>query len=92
VSGEYYNEDEIMAGLETNQKSRHTCDNTGIRCLRKPIDVEMIRKVVQKYTKAPVIPIMPLPRCNSMQKEGQINRKLKKTVQAFTRHESLSSK
>jgi len=50
VSGEYYNEEEVMAGLATSGGAGDE-DNAGIRCLRKPIDVEMTRKVIQKYTK-----------------------------------------
>ena len=50
VSGEYYNEEEVMAGLVMSGGAGDK-ENAGIRCLRKPIDVEMTRKVIQKYTK-----------------------------------------
>jgi len=46
VSGEYYNEREILADL----KAKGQLDETsGFRCLRKPIDVELVRKIVEKY-------------------------------------------
>ena len=46
VSGEYFNEDEVMAGLRTKGGAS---EMVGIRCLRKPVDMEVIRKLVEKY-------------------------------------------
>jgi CheY-like chemotaxis protein len=46
VSGEYYNEAEIMVELRARGQMGEA---TGVRCLRKPIDVEIIKKIVQKY-------------------------------------------
>jgi len=91
VSGEYYNEEEIMAGMETNQRSHRSSydNNAGIRCLRKPIDVEMVRKVIQKYTKNTVLPIMPLPRSNSLNRE--VHKRMKKAIQTQTKHESIKT-
>jgi len=47
VSGEYYNEEEVMREL---RREGGMCEITGIQCLKKPIDVEKIRKILQKYT------------------------------------------
>ena len=44
VSGEYYSEEDIVSELRTKGQM-----DTGIRCLRKPLGIEMIRKIVQKY-------------------------------------------
>lgn len=46
VSGEYYSEEEIKKEMKTTKSSNNP---VGIRVLRKPIDVELIRKVVEKY-------------------------------------------
>jgi len=48
VSGEYFDEEEVMKGFKT--KSSET---VGIRCLRKPIDLQIIKRVVEKYKKKP---------------------------------------
>ncbi len=48
VSGEYYNEDEIFLQLRTKGNMRET---SGVRCLRKPIDVEIIKNIMEKYVK-----------------------------------------
>lgn len=45
VSGEYYNESEIMNELRTHGGIESTL---GIKCLRKPIDVEVITNIVQQ--------------------------------------------
>jgi len=47
VSGEYYNEDDIIAELRSKGRMG---DTAGVRCLRKPLGIDMIRKIVQKYT------------------------------------------
>lgn len=49
VSGEYYNEAEIMAELRAKGKMSEA---SGVRCLRKPIEVEMFRKIVERYAHA----------------------------------------
>ena len=46
VSGEYYSEEDVMIEFRTIRGSNQI---SGIRCLRKPIDVEMIEKIVKKY-------------------------------------------
>ena len=46
VSGEYYNEEEIMIQLRTKG---HMSETTGVRCLRKPVDIEIIRNIVEKH-------------------------------------------
>jgi len=47
VSGEYYNEEEVMIGF--NRSTRTQNEKTGIRFLRKPIDIEIIRNVLNRY-------------------------------------------
>ena len=47
VSGEYYNEDEVLESLKRRQ-GRHV-DMTGVFSLRKPIDIEIVRSVLRKY-------------------------------------------
>ena len=49
VSGEYYNEDEVLASLRRSQG--RSVDMTGVYSLRKPIDIQMVRGVLQKYKK-----------------------------------------
>ena len=46
VSGEYFNEVDVMAGFK---KQGDINDGVGIRCLRKPVDIEMLRNIVKKY-------------------------------------------
>ena len=46
VTGEYYNEEEVMAAFKTEGK---LADVSGIRSMRKPIEVEMIRKAINSY-------------------------------------------
>ena len=46
VSGEYFNEEEVMAGFK---KQGDANDAMGIRCLRKPIEIEILRNIVKKY-------------------------------------------
>jgi len=48
VSGEYYNEHEITRELKEKGAMREI---SGVRCMRKPIDIELIKKMVHKYTK-----------------------------------------
>lgn len=45
ISGEYFNESDIMDELKKEGRIGNT---TGIRCLRKPIDIDVIRTVVKK--------------------------------------------
>ncbi len=47
VSGEYYNEEDILAGFKSKNGGNELA---GIRCLRKPLDIEIIQKIVEKYT------------------------------------------
>jgi len=47
LSGDYYNEDEVIAGFRASGGMSHA---QGIRCMRKPIEVEMIKSVVEKYS------------------------------------------
>jgi len=47
VSGEYYNEEEVMIGF--NRSTRTHNERTGIRFLRKPIDIEIVRNVLNRY-------------------------------------------
>jgi len=49
VSGEYYNEDEVLKSLKRTQGK--DLDITGVFSLRKPIDIQIIRRIIQKYTK-----------------------------------------
>jgi len=49
VSGEYYNEDEVLASLKRSQG--RSVDMTGVFSLRKPMDIQIIRRVMQKYKK-----------------------------------------
>ena len=46
VSGEYFNENDVMAGLRAKGD---ISDTHGIRCLKKPIDIEMLRNFIKKY-------------------------------------------
>ena len=46
VSGEYFNEEEVLAAFK---KVGGGSDSSGIRCLKKPVDVDMIKQVVQLY-------------------------------------------
>jgi len=46
VSGEYFNEDDILAGFKTPDKG---AEAKGLRYLRKPIDIKMLKNIVQKY-------------------------------------------
>jgi len=48
VSGEYYNEEEVLREM---RREGNVTDNEGIKCLRKPIDVEKIRKLLLNYNK-----------------------------------------
>ena len=50
VSGEYYNEEEVMSDYKLVEKNKET---SGIRCLKKPIDIEIIRSIIEKYTVIP---------------------------------------
>jgi len=45
VSGECFNEDAVMSEFKTMGNP----SETGICCLRKPVDVERLKKIVQKY-------------------------------------------
>jgi len=47
ISGEYYNEEEVMREM---RKEGGIVEVTGIKCLKKPIDVEKIRRILTKYT------------------------------------------
>lgn len=47
VSGEYYNEAEIMTEL---RDKGHMKEAVGVRCLRKPIEVEVIKQIVEKFS------------------------------------------
>ncbi len=49
VSGEYYNEDEVLESLKRAQGRR--VDMAGVFSLRKPIDLQIVRSVLQKYKK-----------------------------------------
>ena len=46
VSGEYFNEEEVISAFKITGK---TDDITGIRCMRKPVDIEVIKRTVQKH-------------------------------------------
>ena len=46
VSGEYFNEGDVMAKLRAHGDMS---DTIGIRCLRKPIDLEVLRQFTKKY-------------------------------------------
>jgi len=46
VSGEYFNEDEVMTGFRTKGGASEVI---GIRCLRKPVDIDIIQKLAEKY-------------------------------------------
>ena len=47
LSGEYYSEEEIMREFRSQEKLQEI--PLGVRCLRKPIDVEVIQGIVTKY-------------------------------------------
>jgi len=47
VSGEYYNEEDILVGFKNKNGGNEL---SGIRCFRKPLDIEIIQKIVEKYT------------------------------------------
>jgi len=47
VSGEYYSEVEVFEKLEIKRKN----EGVKISCLKKPIDVEIIKKIVNRYAK-----------------------------------------
>jgi len=47
VSGEYYNEDEVLASLKRSQG--RDVDMNGLFSLRKPMDIGIIRGVLEKY-------------------------------------------
>jgi len=49
VSGEYYNEEEVMAEFKTTGGS----NTIGIRCLRKPVDIGVMKRVIDKYKTRP---------------------------------------
>ena len=46
VSGEYYNEEEVIAAFMLVGGER---DAVKIQCLRKPIDIQVIRGIVERY-------------------------------------------
>jgi signal transduction histidine kinase/CheY-like chemotaxis protein len=48
VSGEYYNEEEVLREM---RREGGVADIEGIKCLRKPIDVEKIKKLLFNYNK-----------------------------------------
>ena len=48
VSGEYYNEEEVIREM---RREGGVVEIEGIKCLRKPIDVEKIRKLLMNYNK-----------------------------------------
>lgn len=48
VSGEYFNEEDVMSGLQAKGDMR---DTAGIKCLRKPVDIQMLRGLVGKHKK-----------------------------------------
>jgi len=50
VSGEYYNEDEVLASLK--RKQGRNVEMNGVFSLRKPIDMQIVRGVLQKYKKS----------------------------------------
>ena len=45
VSGQYFNEEDVMAEFVTHEN----CRATGIWCLRKPLDIERLRRIIKKY-------------------------------------------
>jgi len=49
LSGDYYNEDEVIAGFRA---SGGASSAQGIRCLRKPIEVEVIKSIVENYSQS----------------------------------------
>ena len=46
VSGEYYDEKEVLADLRARERISETSQ---MRCLKKPIDIQMVGKIVKKY-------------------------------------------
>ncbi len=46
VSGEYFNEDDVLAGFKTQEKG---AEPVGLRYLRKPVDVKMLKNIVLKF-------------------------------------------
>jgi len=46
VSGEYFNENDVMTGFKTQGKSMEA---VGLRYLRKPIEIGILKNIVQKY-------------------------------------------
>ena len=46
VSGEYYDENEVLAKLRSCQGGAETAQ---IRCMKKPIDIAVIKKMVESY-------------------------------------------
>ena len=46
VSGEYFNEEDVMTQLRVQGDVE---DSKGIKCLRKPVDIEMLRQFINKY-------------------------------------------
>jgi len=46
VSGEYFNEDDVLAGFKTQEKGMEAI---GLRYFRKPVEVKMLRNMVLKY-------------------------------------------
>ena len=48
VSGEYYDEREMLMEIKRGLKSS---EPSQVRCLRKPIDVDLVRKIVEDFNK-----------------------------------------
>lgn len=48
VSGEYFSEEDVLAGFKTQEKGTEA---VGLRYLRKPVDIKMLKNIVQKYKK-----------------------------------------
>ena len=48
VSGEYFSEEDVISKLRIQGDMS---DTGGIRCLRKPVDIEMLKGLISKYKK-----------------------------------------
>jgi len=70
ISGEYFNEDEVMAGFRTKGGASEVI---GIRCLRKPVDIDIIQKLAEKYkTNASGEKNSVIPKKKTMNRENEI--------------------
>lgn len=52
ISGEYYDEQALLSEFRTNGGET---DEVGIRCLRKPIDFEIIKKIIVEMRSPPSV-------------------------------------